>query len=296
MKFKKLLATLAVGFAAAGSAFALPSATTLWTSGVQNTLSDDFVEILIEPGAQNGLIDVGDILFTALGITSYAPNPGAASSVKELTLLAAIQVTSSVALPNGACGLLSAAPNSCRLFEFGAVTAIPGGFASLLALNGISLTNPDGLSLGAKSVAVVMEGDVHNFNTAGTLATTFGGAADGNLRAVLDLEVANGDQWVATGPNSLALFALQEVGVGIGSFALDLTISDQAFAGWDIGTQLTGRGNLSRAPATSSSPAGGDASFFFTPQSVPEPGSMALVALGLLGLGVAQRRKAALGK
>lgn len=284
MKLKNLAAAFAIGFAFAGSAQALPSATTAWVAGT-NVLSDDFFEFLIEPGGSNGVIDVGDILFAAVGITSYLPSGVPASSVKELTILSAIEVaTKSTALPDVTCFGATLPLGDCNTFTFKAPTIT---LAGILGSLGVSLVNADLLALAASphlttdSVAVVLEDDPHNF-TMGSVPT----AADGVLRMVLELDSSTGsdDLWSAIGPDTLADFASNPQGQGIGGFGFNLTNVWESFS-WDVGPNVTGQGNLSRTAVG----AGGDLSV--TIFAIPEPGTTALIGLGLLGMGYLQRRK-----
>jgi hypothetical protein len=225
------------------------------------------------------------VLFTALGITSYAPSGVSAAAINGLTVLSAIQIASVQSLPDIACsGAFVSPTGGCAAFTFTAPTV---SFATILAGAGITLGNSAGLNLTANTVAVMIEDGTPDFTTANPFAT----ASDGDLRLVVDLDSTKGDFWSAVGPTVLSDFMANTVGVGIGSFSLDLTITGQAFTGWDMGPDFTGRGNLSRAEPTAASPVGGDATFFMFGK-VPEPGSLALAGLALLGLGVASRRKA----
>ena len=288
MKLRKLIAGMVVGFAATGAAFALPVASSAWTSGVNNTLSDDFAETLFDRDL-SGTLTSGDVLFSWLKITSYGPSGVSGGAVNELTILSAVQIDTVTALPSIACGVAFVSPSTdgCAGFSFVRPDAGYGGLAGILAFQGLNglFSNTKPLTIGANSVAVVIEDSTPNFSLASPAT-----AADGALRMVLDLNA--GDTWGAVGPVNLTDFFANPVGEGIGSFSMNLTISGQDVPGWDTGTRLTGRGNLSLQELTPGvfGP-GGDASFTFKPTAVPEPGTLALLSVGLLGAAVAQRRK-----
>jgi len=280
----KQIAAAVLALGVAGGAMALPSVTTAFTPGVQNTLSDDFTEIFVDNDA-NGLLSTGDWLLTSLAMTSYAPSAVAANTVNELSVFAAIEIKGAVTpLPNGACSagfVSSIGPFGCGLFNFGAVT---GGIAAVLASFGVF----PAIATTADTVAVFFEDTNHDFTT-----SSFASGLDGTAKMAIDLVAANGDFWSAVGPLKAADFALNTIGVGIGSFSIDATISAQSFAGWNLGPDMTGRGNLSRAPLDAATPLGGDASFFTVMNRVPEPASLGLVGVALLGMGAAARRRKA---
>lgn len=268
--------------AMSGAAFALPSVTTAFVPGVPNDLSDDFVELLIDKDA-DGLISAGDVLLTSLAMTSYSPSGTPANTVNELSAFSAIRVTSAVAVPNAVCkvGFIeTVAGDGCGVFTFASTVeglafwyAAMGGSSALLPTTG-------------DSVAVFFEDTNHDFDQ-----TVFGSGLDGTARMMVDLVAANGDSWSATGPLKVSDFGLNTVGAGIGAFSIDATISSQAFAGWDLGTQITGVGSLKPSAIVPGVPAG-DVTFTITPNRVPEPAGLGLAALALLGMGFASRRKA----
>jgi PEP-CTERM motif len=283
-KLKKLIAAVIAG-TATSAALALPAVSTVFTSGVTNTLSDDFVEYFFDNDS-DGKLSVGDVLFTTLAVTSYAPNATPASSVNELTAISAIEITGATSIPDIACsGGFSSPAGGCAGFTFGATTLGFSYWLDQVALTlGVSLPSST-LAYDADTVAIFVEGSVHDFTTANPA-----GAFDGDTRLVVDLLESNGDFWSAVGPDTLIDFLANPIGAGIGSFSLDLTIVGQDFAGWDLGSDITGRGTLSQAPSGSASPIGGDASFFTNIERIPEPATLALVGVALLGAGFGVRR------
>lgn len=291
MKIKKLVAAVVATLGLVGSASAaLTPIDDLWVPNVTNKVSDDFNEILIDSDG-SGTVTVGDVLFSWLVFTSYSPNALSASSFNEFTLLTAVEVKSVTNFPNFVCNAsANYALGGCAGFEFKAPTVT---LAGILASQVPGL-NLGGLTLNANSVGVAIEGSVHN----ATPLINLPGFTDGMARMVIDLNPAKGDTWTALGPTSLTTFADPlNHNLALGSIAVDLTISDENFVHWNFDPNLTGSGTLRSEqlnPVADPTLWGvaGDASFLLTPHYTPEPGTIALLGLGLLGLGAKRRRKA----
>ena len=284
-KFKNVVAA-AVATMVSSAAMALPGASTAFTSGVNNKISDDFGEFLFVDGGVVGRVDVGDVFFTWLEINTFAPSGLAKTAVNELTLVAAIEVASVLAVPpafvTAVCGPSAV---SCAAFTFKAP-----GLATWAAIYGsLGLIAPVTNPLTAATVGVIYE-DASNAGAGDFSLLTPASAANGLDRMVVDMLV--GDLWQATGPEFLADFAAPPDGSQLGSFTLDLTISSQSFAGWNLGPDFKGSGVLF-PDSNVASKVGGDASFFFDANQVPEPGSLALIGVALAGLGLTSRRRKA---
>lgn len=296
MKIKKLVAAVVATLGLVGSASAaLTPIDNLWVSDVTNKVSDDFNEILIDNDL-NGFISVGDVLFSWLVFNTYSPNGPSATGYNEFTLLTAVEVSNIADLGavTGDSSLCTTGPTfptgTCAKFTFKAPTATLAGILGSL----VPGLNKGGLTLNANSVGIAIEGGVHNATPLNNLA----GFVDGIGRMVVDLDATKGDKWTAQGPTSLVTFADPTYhNLALGSINVDLTISDENFVSWSFDPNLTGSGTLRSEqldPANNPSLWGvaGDASFLLTPHYTPEPGTIALLGLGLLGLGAKRRRKA----
>jgi len=260
--------------------------------GAVNEFSDDNAEIFIDNNG-NGLIDIGDYIIGVIGFTSFGPTGGSAQNFNQLSGIYGVEVLTADGVPGGVCG--SAAFTTCTTYTFGAIST--GLVNTVNTLFGLGITDPvdDGTT-----IALLYEHDAHP-GGAGTLPTPvvtppgtvgemFELAVNGTQRLTIGLVDANGDSFSGNAPASLAEFGLVDQGVGVGSIAVNLTVTQQNFPGWNLGPDITGRGTIS-APADGPFPIGSDTTFFTRIQRVPEPGTVSLLGLAMLALGFFTRRR-----
>jgi hypothetical protein len=308
MQFKKLLVASAIGLfgVVAAPTMAAPLSSAL-VPGL-NTWSDDDAEVVLKWDASLNqgaggyrqfifgvdTLGVQDIPVGQVGLTSYPTGAlgTSATNYNEGTGLYAVQIATADAATPLSCG--NPALTTCANFTFTAAT----GASATDPLNGaLDLVDliygtaiPTMTNTTANSFATFLEDTTPDYTRNGSYASTFASASDGTQRFVLDLIAGNGDYFFTTAPQDPTQIALVPIGANAGSFGANSTISYQDFPGWNLGPNLTVTGNIA---ASNGGPFSiwSDSTYSFQAQRVPEPGTLAILGLGMTLLAVSRRRK-----
>lgn len=284
MKLTRLCKAITVALAlGASTAFALPVSSAISPGRV--LFSDNSAEQLIDQNA-NGLLDVGDSLrgiFSIGDITSGGGAPvqiGGVTAFNELTGLFQVKVLTKVA--TATAGLFN--------YTFGFDSAF---------------------GQGAGVFGVLRDDPAKNFRRENCLTNTFAGceatAIDGPVWATIG--AGANTFWSAFNANeNPGQGAILPLGTPLGTFGLGLDfITNNTGINWKkvnclsptsgvVLVDVCGQGGIlatGRAAGDSLTPYDIFDNVDFTANRIPEPGSMALVGVALLGLSLAARRKKA---
>jgi hypothetical protein len=310
MKFKPLLLAVGLGL---GIASGTASAGITWFPGV-TAFQDDNLEWLYKDvsgatgtGAADGKLGVGDQLFSVIEIVEtfspLAPLTKQAVTGGELTGLSVIEVTGKFGGIGGVCTALS----PCT-YTFGVVTSA-GGMNQIVK----DVTGTDfGLAAGAMAALWFDTGPATDLDTVTPNCISLADCATkGSNGALWEVDGFGGDGdnlWLATGVvnDDLSAVAMGNATAKFGSynFALDVLFNGTGqtleptncvpFCGTGAGADgfagVTGSGDVLGGVGLTNG-AFGRSDFDFQKQSVPEPGTLALVGLAILSMGASLRKR-----
>jgi hypothetical protein len=310
---KKLLAAGFGAFSglmlAAGSAHAVNLADTIFI-GELNQWSDNSGEgIGVDAsvnGSPAGVLDVGDTLRGTFDIQTIEDLSGGGGStqygtggVNELSGIFEIEVAS--------ISVTSDPNNSC-----GGVASCAGGTldgdetANYTFTSNAAFQAEFGLS--GTTMVVFFEDSVPDYDRTGTVANAEATATDGTQVVEIGFSGDVDEFWVATGvPTDTTLAASVPAGTGLGGFNFALGfLSNSLFGGWlqvttgcpilpatcpgDALVDIRGQGGiLGTQGASTDYDVFNNVDLVFQP--IPEPGTLGMLGIGLLGLGLFLRTR-----
>lgn len=265
-----------------------------------NQLSDDSAEVWLDSDL-DGLVSVGDYFIGSLVVTSFPSSGAIPDAYNEMTAIFGFEVTALATNPIPCAISGSFASVTCDTYALSPIaTGLNQGIADAVTAGLISsvptLTNLDGGALDPNAVIVFFEDDQAvptDYDREDP--TAFTEATDGT--AVMIITDPDGAGLV-TGVSSFAPqdpFDILTAGAaplaGVGSISGELLVDQEDFVFWDFNDEFTITGNLAVPTASSPYPIFDDVTGALFAVYLPEPGSLALLGIGLLGLGFTLRRR-----
>jgi len=300
-------ALVAAGFGIGGAQAA--SLTTLFNDAPANTLlSDNSAEALIDVDG-DGTVSVGDILFGILDIGDIQGTQiGGVTAYNELTIIQANKILSFAPVDSDFNPGNGITANSQGVFmgfyTAGALTAADTALFDWSTGSILGGTYTFNTAFGAtndgKTLALVFEDSANNATRETTIQNGLDIHTDGDARLLVTIDTATdaGDTVQVIAPinpfTAPGLVGATNTSYAGSSFFLDGTIAQQNWPALFFLQDITaGTGGFSTPSATTAWPIFDNIDFTVTAQRVPEPAALALLGIGLLGMGFARRNKRA---
>lgn len=278
-----LSAALVAGTALATAMFAAPAAAIPISAAFQggpNTLTDNSAELFVNKVGSAGTVDVGDVFLGAIQIDKINNITLGTGGWNELTGVFGLRVQAII--PN-------AFPVGSATFLFEPVTDLQAEFLA------------QGVDIGATAAgtfAVMFEDTTPDASRDGsTWANFLGETTDGTRVLTANLapgglsgfgfpSISDLSTFCAANPPGSAL----PNGGGFGNVGAGVTVGSSTIGGVVVGTPITVSGNTQCPISPEDFTVRDDATFVVT--AIPEPMTLGLLGMGLVGLGLARRRKA----